>query len=233
MAPDSGLITGTAAVAGSYPVTITVVQQDMVTTDTANVTLDVVPTGAPVVYKPEDGFWLPDAYEGISYSYTCEAAGGTGAFTWSAFGLPAGLSIEPSTGVISGSPDVGTTGFSMVSITVDDGTHADTATVYLWINAVGLPVISSPPNGAALPQAVEGEPYTGYSPSASGGSGFYTWSASGLPPGLSMDPVTGYISGIPAVGAGGDPALPYPLTITLNDGAYTDSITVTLGVLSL
>jgi hypothetical protein len=234
MAPDSGLITGTAAVAGSYPVTITVVQQDMVTTSTVNVTLDVVPVGAPVIIKPEDGFWLPDAYEGISYSYTCEAAGGSGAFTWSAVGLPAGLSIDPGTGLISGSPGAGTTGSYMVSVTVDDGAWTDTAMVNIWINSSGTVSLTSPPDLGTLPIAYEGDAYGGYSPAATSGTGRYTWSAVGLPAGLAIDAATGFISGTAAVGTGGDPVpIDYTVTITVDDGLNTDSVTVTLGVLDV
>jgi hypothetical protein len=238
MAPDSGLITGTPTAPGSYDVTLTVTQQDMVTTDTVtNVRLEVLPVGAPVIIKPENGFWLPDGYEGISYSYTCEATGGSGAFTWSVDilnPLPAGLSIDPATGLISGFPGAGTTGAYMVDVTVDDGVWTDTATVNFWINSSGVVSITAPPDLGDLPIAYEGDPYGGYSPAATGGTGRYTWSAVGLPAGLSIDPATGFISGSAGVGTGGDP-LPtnYTVTITVDDGLGTDSVTVTLGVLDV
>jgi len=47
---------------------------------------------------------LPAATVGQAYSVTVQATGGTGSRTWSALGLPAGLTIAASTGVISGTP---------------------------------------------------------------------------------------------------------------------------------
>jgi alpha-tubulin suppressor-like RCC1 family protein len=47
---------------------------------------------------------LPAGQVGIPYSASAMAAGGAGAYTWSASGLPAGLSIDPLSGQISGTP---------------------------------------------------------------------------------------------------------------------------------
>ena len=57
---------------------------------------------------------LPDGTVGVAYSQILQATGGTGPFTFSATGLPAGLSIA-SDGTISGTPttdvDMGGYGF--------------------------------------------------------------------------------------------------------------------------
>src|SRR5271169_499866 len=50
---------------------------------------------------------LPNGTTNQSYSYTVTASGGTLPYTWSASNLPAGLSINSSTGVISGTPTCG------------------------------------------------------------------------------------------------------------------------------
>lgn len=53
---------------------------------------------------------------------------------------------------------------------------------------------------ATLPPAAVGAEYS-FTPNVGGGSGDYEdWQATGLPPGLSIDPVTGEISGIPEPG---------------------------------
>jgi alpha-tubulin suppressor-like RCC1 family protein len=58
--------------------------------------------------------------------------------------------------------------------------------------AADLAVLSS-----SLPLGQVGVPYTTYA-AAAGGAGGYSWSASGLPPGLSIDPASGQISGTPS-----------------------------------
>ena len=49
--------------------------------------------------------------------------------------------------------------------------------------------------------------------SATGCSGDYTWSAAGLPPGLSLDPDSGEITGVPPLGSAGI----YTVTVTVAD----------------
>ncbi len=72
--------------------------------------------------------------------------------------------------------------------TVARGATAD----FTVAQAADLAVLSS-----SLPFAEVGVPYTTYA-AAAGGVGGYTWSARGLPPGLSIDPASGQISGTPA-----------------------------------
>ncbi|MBV9940975.1 MAG: putative Ig domain-containing protein, partial [Solirubrobacterales bacterium] len=55
---------------------------------------------------------------------------GAATLTYSAAGLPAGLSINGSTGLISGSPT--TTGSSSVTVTAKDGTGASGSTSFTW-----------------------------------------------------------------------------------------------------
>jgi alpha-tubulin suppressor-like RCC1 family protein len=47
---------------------------------------------------------LPAGQVGVPYSASAAAAGGGGTYSWSASGLPAGLSIDPLSGQISGTP---------------------------------------------------------------------------------------------------------------------------------
>jgi alpha-tubulin suppressor-like RCC1 family protein len=72
--------------------------------------------------------------------------------------------------------------------TVARGATAD----FTVAQAADLAVLSS-----SLPFGQVGVPYTTYA-AAAGGAGGYTWSASGLPPGLSIDPASGQISGTPS-----------------------------------
>jgi subtilase family serine protease len=73
---------------------------------------------------------------GTAVSLTMHASGGTGSFTWSATGLPAGLSIASSTGVISGTPT--TAGSSSVTVTAHDTASGTASASFTWtVNAAG------------------------------------------------------------------------------------------------
>ena len=65
---------------------------------------------------------LPDAALSSPYSETIVASGGTPPYTWSAAGLPAGLGINASSGIISGTPTVA--GPFAIAITVSDSALA-------------------------------------------------------------------------------------------------------------
>jgi hypothetical protein len=97
---------------------------------------------------------------GVAASLTLSASGGTAPYTWTATGLPTGLSIS-SGGVISGTPSA--TGTFTVTATVHDSTGATNATGFTWtIAAVGA--------GCAAPGQKLGNP--GFE------SGNTVWSAS-------------------------------------------------------
>ncbi len=70
---------------------------------------------------------------------------------------------------------------------------------------------------ATLPTATLCQAYAGATATASGGTGPYTWSATGLPPGMTMNALTGQISGTPQLsvsGPGGTSAISVSLSVT-------------------
>jgi hypothetical protein len=79
---------------------------------------------------------LPAGTVGTAYSATIAATSGTAPLSWSATGLPSPLSINSSTGVISGTPSAASS--SSVTITVTDANSIQASHGYtLTINAAG------------------------------------------------------------------------------------------------
>ncbi len=136
----------------------------------------------------------PSGTEGLGYSFTFSASGGTSPYTWSATGLPTGLSLNSSTGAISGT--AAATGSSAVSVTVGDSGGGSASAQYTITIKPAIPelqLITASP----LPSGVSGTAYT--TPfGATGGTPGYFWAvtAGNLPNGLSLTS-NGILSGIP------------------------------------
>lgn len=75
---------------------------------------------------------LSRAIQGKPYSATLQALGGTAPYTWSSGPLPAGLSLDPATGVIAGTPTATGT-FSFPVTVIDKPGATQTATASLTV----------------------------------------------------------------------------------------------------
>jgi len=133
----------------------------------------------------------PNATMGSSYSFTFTGYGGAGPYTWSASNLPVGLSMNPATGTIAGTPSV--SGNFSANITITDSTPVSVS--------FGYPVIVDPfaiTTNGILPQGTIGVAYS-QTLSAPGCGNNCTWSITGgsLPNGLSLNS-SGAITGTPS-----------------------------------
>ena len=181
---------------------------------TANLRLTVTTSGNyPTITSPISATGIA----GSSFSYQTTVRNGPA--TFAATGLPGGLSISKN-GLISGKPSAA--GQSNVTISATNGTGTVSQGLALTV-MVAAPVISS----ATTKTSTAG---TAFSYSIIASNSPTSFSASGLPSGLSVTPTTGVISGTPidagtfnvTLGAtnttGSGTAM---LTLTINPGAVS------------
>ena len=155
---------------------------------------------------------LQDATRGVLYSAPLTATGGSGGYSWSlaSGALPNGLSVNPG-GSIGGTPLVGDVAgnYTFDVSVMDSSSMSTTKTLTLTLRNPALAL--SP---ASLPTGIVNGTYnTGVT--ASGGTGGpYTYSWSGTTPGgLSLNPATGAITGMPSASG------TFNFTIGVSDGS--------------
>lgn len=167
-----------------------------VTLDTNNIT--VCGAGAPCPVITVNPATLPNGVFGTAYNQTVSAVGGTAPYTFavSTGTLPNGLTLNPTTGLISGTPSAA--GTFPFTITATDANNCPGSRSYSIVIAgpPGCPVITV--NPATLPPGVIGTPYS-QTISAVGGTAPYvfTVTSGALPNGLTLNLNTGVLSGTP------------------------------------
>jgi hypothetical protein len=128
--------------------------------------------------------WLPNGVTGLPYLATLTAKGGTPPYTFTTSNtLPTGLSLDQSSGVISGTPTA--TGTWSVFVTATDANHVSSS------RSLGLQFVTDPPgmpiiSGGTPTHCTVGVPCFRSASAFSGGVPPFTWTASGLPPGMSI-----------------------------------------------
>lgn len=146
---------------------------------------------------------LPSGQVGTAYSATLIANGGSTPYAWriTSGTLPSGLSLNSSTGLISGNPTVGMNATPLTFLVTDSSSPSQTASVNFMITISALAPTSASTLSISTTSLTNGKIGTSYSQTltASGGATPYTWKlASGtLPGGLALSSSTGLVSGTP------------------------------------
>ena len=223
----SAITTVTGLTAGIYKFVLTITDSvGLTATDTVQVTVNATPS-LPVISSAA----AASGTVGTVFSYSITASNSP--TSYAAAGLPSGLSINTSTGVISGTPI--TAGISSVTISATNagGTGTKVLTITITAAISPAPVISS----AATASGTVG---TAFSYSITASNSPTSYAATGLPAGLSVKALTGVISGTPtnsgtstvtisAINSGGTGTK--VLTITINPSApVISSVAATNGM---
>ena len=172
---------------------------------------------------------LPNTLIGHPYSVTMVAQNGVGALTWSISPISSttqfvtGLSIDPATGLLSGTADF-SGGAGFIATVLDSASPPRTATK-------GFTILANSPLQAAGPQSAtigQYQTFAAIQPAFSGGVFPYSFSLSGtLAPGLLLNGSTGQITGT-ALSAG-----VFVSTFTIQDSfsppeVVTEPVTITV-----
>ena len=184
--PAKAAFTGAPTVTGSYPVTVTVTDGDGATGTTGS-TLTVTP-GLTVSNVAAN--YLGRVGHALSPTVQPQPGNVRGTLAWTASGLPAGLSVDGGTGIVSGTPTVASAGNA--TLTAVDG--SDKASLSVPVRLTVSPVLTVGGSGfrthvgmaAATP-----------APSVVGQQGAsLAWSSSGtaLPSWAALDQATGIVS---------------------------------------
>jgi hypothetical protein len=160
--------------------------------------------------------------EGSAVSLQIHAASSTSAqLTYAASSLPAGLSINSSTGLITGTPTTG--GASNVTVAVDDTTGASRSVSFTW-TITGTVSVTSPGNQTTS----AGTGVSLHITATDSAQLALSYKATGLPAGLSINSATGLITGTPT--SAGSSNVTVAATDTLNDtGSASFTWTVSPG----
>lgn len=126
---------------------------------------------------------------GVPFSATLSATGGQGPYSWSAAGLPTGVTLAG--GILTGTPTKAGSARGQLTVTDANGSAKTTDVVFVVLRRLAIGTRS-------LPEAAAGHAYS-VKLATTGGAKPFRWSVSGkgLPSGLKLNPRTGVIAGTP------------------------------------
>ena len=156
-------------------------------------------TSAPaIVVNPST---VPGATVGVAYSQTFTGSGGTSPYTFAitSGALPVGLTLNLTTGALSGTPTSSGTFNFTIKATDNSGSGGPFSNTRAYTIVVAPPVTVIAPT--TVPNATVGTAYS-QTFTASGGISPYSFAvtAGALPAGTSLNAATGVLSGTPTAG---------------------------------
>ena len=223
---STGLISGTipTSTVVSTPLTVEVTAEDA-TGGSGSAAFGWIVRNRVMVTNPGTQTSNADTPVSLQIQASDSDAGET--LTYTAAGLPPGLSINPSTGLISGTIQ-GKAGAYGVAVTAADTTGSSGSATFAWVVHNTVTVTNPGTQDSVAGTAVSLQIHA--SDSDAGETLSYT--AAGLPPGLSIGPPSGLISGTVPTSAPVSP--PATVTVTARDSTVASgSTTFTWKVTSL
>jgi lysophospholipase L1-like esterase/fibronectin type 3 domain-containing protein len=205
---SNGLISGTPTAAGTSTVTLGATNASGTGNAFLTVTISVT---KPVISSSTSA----SGTAGSSFSYQIVATNSP--TNYSATGLPSGLAVNTSTGLISGTP--AGSGTSTITLGATNAGGTGNATLTLTVSAAGgsAPAITSSTSAAATVGAA-------FSYQIVASNTPTSYGASGLPSGLSINTSTGSITGTPT--ASGTSTVTLSATNSTGTGSATLTLTV-------
>ncbi|WP_303310999.1 N,N-dimethylformamidase beta subunit family domain-containing protein [Hymenobacter sp. BT730] len=181
------------------------------------------PTCPAVVFTPADGSVLPTASVGAVYSQTISTD--VSGYSFSATGLPAGLTINAASGVISGTP-TGTVADAAIIVTATKESCTVSAAYTLSIISTNQPPVLQSIGSKSVP-ALSTLTFTAAATDADTDESLLRFSLAGtVPEGAVIEPVTGAFSWTPTEAQIGE----HNFKVMVSDGQATgqEQITVTV-----
>ena len=221
----NGLLSGTPTVSGDYAVTLRATNSAGSGIGTLNVILRVNAIGGPTLSSAATASGTVGINATVYQITTNGVNGPITAYSLLSGVLPAGLSLNTTTGAIAGTPTESGIFNLSVGATNSAGFTGSKA-VALTIIPTAVPVITAPVNGLSTSLAF-GAPIT---PITIAGTNppllSFANPSNNLPAGLTLDVATGIISGTPTAPTQGS-----AVTLTVTNAAGTSAaITITLAV---
>jgi hypothetical protein len=213
---SAGVLSGTPSQGGTFPIVVTVTDSNGCTGTSATYPLTIT---CPVITVTNPANANGTANAAFSETFTQTGAIGTATFSLGSGTLPTGLTLDPFTGVLSGTPTQ--TGSFPITVLVTDGNGCTgVSATYTLVIACQTITVTNPANAAGVAGAAFSETFT---QTGAIGTATFTVGSGTLPTGLTLA-TNGVLSGTPTQTG----SFPITVTVTDSNGCTGTSATYTI-----